>query len=213
MSYQVSEQLLSYNRPRTPLNPQGIVIHDTDTPGATAQNEHDYFNSADRQASAHYFVDWTQIIQTIPDNEISWGCGPTGNSKFLNIEMCVPVIPALFQDVWDRTVWLVASLCVKYGWSTGPNVYSHNGISQMYHETGHTDPYAFLQNNGKTWEQLLTAIDTKIAELKAPVEVVVPTQDPDPDVYLSVRVRTSKADALVQQIINLGYACKRLDLA
>lgn len=35
----------------------------------------------------------------------------------------------------------------------------------------------------------------------------------DPDVYLSVRVRTSKADALVQQIISLGYACAKLPLA
>lgn len=35
----------------------------------------------------------------------------------------------------------------------------------------------------------------------------------DPDIYLSVRVRTSKADALVKQIIGMGYACKKLDLA
>ncbi|CDX01314.1 N-acetylmuramoyl-L-alanine amidase [Desulfitobacterium hafniense] len=35
----------------------------------------------------------------------------------------------------------------------------------------------------------------------------------DPDVYLSVRVRTSKADAVVEQIIKMGYACKKLDLA
>ncbi|CDV96341.1 N-acetylmuramoyl-L-alanine amidase [Desulfitobacterium hafniense] len=45
----------------------------------------------------------------------------------------------------------------------------------------------------------------------------VPAETPkpadDPDVYLSVRVRTSKADAVVEQIIKMGYACKRLDLA
>jgi N-acetylmuramoyl-L-alanine amidase len=38
-------------------------------------------------------------------------------------------------------------------------------------------------------------------------------EDRDPDVYLSVRVRTSKADALVKQILGMGYACKKLDLA
>lgn len=37
--------------------------------------------------------------------------------------------------------------------------------------------------------------------------------NPDPDVYLSVRVRTSKADALIQQLIQMGYATKKLDLA
>ncbi len=44
-----------------------------------------------------------------------------------------------------------------------------------------------------------------------PVETPKPADDPD--VYLSVRVRTSKADAVVEQIIKMGYACKRLDLA
>lgn len=35
----------------------------------------------------------------------------------------------------------------------------------------------------------------------------------DPDVYLSVRVRTSKADALIAQLIEMGYATKKLELA
>ena len=50
---------------------------------------------------------------------------------------------------------------------------------------------------------------------KTPPEVTGGSQtgDNDPDVYLSVRVRTSKSDALVNEIIGMGYACKRLDLA
>lgn len=47
--------------------------------------------------------------------------------------------------------------------------------------------------------------DVKVAETQ--------TTNEDPDVYLTVRVRTSKADALIQQIIQMGYACKKLDLA
>ena len=35
----------------------------------------------------------------------------------------------------------------------------------------------------------------------------------DKDIYLSVRVRTSKSDALVKQIISMGYATKKMDLA
>lgn len=33
------------------------------------------------------------------------------------------------------------------------------------------------------------------------------------DIYLSVRVRESKADELIKKINEMGYACKRLDLA
>lgn len=42
---------------------------------------------------------------------------------------------------------------------------------------------------------------------------VVPVVIPDPDMYLSVRVRVSKADALVQTIQGMGYATKKLELA
>lgn len=212
MSYPITEQLISFNRSEETLNYQGIVIHSTATPGATAQNEHDYFNSGDRQASAHGFIDWTQIIRTIPENEVSWGCGPTGNHKYLNYEMCEPAgyDPAKFQEVWNRTVWLVAEACVRNNWGTGPNVFSHRGVSLAYHETNHTDPIQFLAKYGKTWDELLAAIDAEIEVLRNAVKV---PEDNDPDVYLSVRVRTSKADALVAQVIAMGYATKKLDLA
>lgn len=170
MSYTIREDLINNNRPKTALSPQGVVIHSTDTPGATAQNEHDYFGSDYRAASAHYFIDWYAILRCIPENEQAWHAGPTANSKYLSIEMCEPYgsDAAKFQEVWNRTVWLVAKLCVDYGWETGPNVWSHNGISGLYHETTHTDPYGYLQRFGKSWNALLAAIDAEIARLKQP---------------------------------------------
>lgn len=50
-------------------------------------------------------------------------------------------------------------------------------------------------------------------EILSYVKPVVVVVAPDPDIYLSVRVRASKADALVKQIIAMGYACKALPLA
>jgi len=172
--YSISEQLIKFNRSKKSLSPSGFVIHSTATPNATAQNEFNYFNGGDRQASVHYFADWTQIIRTIPENEQCWGCGPTGNSKYLQVEMCEPSDANQFNEVWNRTVWLVAYACVRYGWSTGPNVFSHRGISAMYKETNHTDPIQFLANHGKTWDQLLQAIDAEIAVMKTPAVVVPP---------------------------------------
>lgn len=168
MVYTVKEQLIVFNRSHKALHPQGFVIHSTDTPGAAASNEHDYFNSGDRQASAHYFTDWVEIIRTIPEAEQAWHAGPTANSRFLSVEMCEPATnTAQFNEVWNRTVWLVADTCVRYGWNTKDNVFSHRGISALYHETDHTDPIGFLTRCGKTWEQLLAAIDAGIAELKS----------------------------------------------
>jgi len=185
--YEISEQLIKYNRSCQSLSPQGFVIHATDTPNATAQNEHDYFNSGDRQASAHYFVDSSNIIRTIPENEVAWHAGSTANHKFLSVEMC-ETDP--FDEVWSRTVWLVADACIRYNWTTGPNVYSHRGISAMYHETDHTDPIQYLADHGKTWGQLLAAIDEEIVTLKKPV--VVPTVN-----------KTAQAISLLEQAISL----------
>jgi N-acetylmuramoyl-L-alanine amidase len=67
---------------------------------------------------------------------------------------------------------------------------------------------------------ILKFIGGKIPE-NAPVEVInvtpkteeVTPMENDPDVYLTVRVRTSKADNLKEEIIKMGYATKRLELA
>ena len=210
MSYPISEQLISYNRSYQALSPQGFVIHSTATPNATAQNEHDYFNGGDRQASSHYFVDGSNIIRCIPESEQAWHAGQTANGKYLSVEIC-EVEP--FAEVWNRTVWLVADACVRYGWSTGPSVWSHRGISDLYKETDHTDPIAYLRRNEKIWNQLLAAIDAEIINLKKPVVIKVATVEADHDIYLSVRCYQSKADQAILDINKLGFAAKRMDLA
>lgn len=167
-NYPIDEQLLSYNRPGTVLVPQGYVIHATDTPGASAQNEHDYFNSGDRQASAHYFVDWTTIIRTIPENERAWHAGATANEKYLSVEMCEPAgqDPLKFLEVWKRTVWLVAAACVKYSWEVRQRVFSHAEISNLYHETDHTDPIGLLSAHARAWNEILLAIEQEVSILE-----------------------------------------------
>lgn len=156
-----------YNRPLTALTPQGLALHETDTPGATAQNERDYFAGGYRGGSAHYFVDSDATIQAIPENEQAWHAGPTANKTMLSIEMCRPAShdPAYFARVWDRTVDLAADICVRYGWNTDP-VWSHDGISKRWGETDHTDPIEYLAEYGRTWQNLLNAIDAKIQETK-----------------------------------------------
>lgn len=153
MSYPIQEQLLRYNRPGTIISPQGIVVHDTDDPGATAQNLHDYWNtSPTAQASAHYVIDWNTIIRLIPENEKAWHAGKTANNLYLSFEMCVPSShdPEKFKAVWDRAVWLTADILRRHNWSTD-TLFTHNDVSNMYRETDHTDPLAYFKEYGKSW--------------------------------------------------------------
>lgn len=165
----IKEMLITNNRPRRRLNPQGIVVHSTDNRGATAMNHHDYWNRQYRGSSANYVVDWDEIIRLIPDSEQSWHGGRTANSRYIGIEICEPKDGERdkFIKAWENAVWLVATLCIKYNWKTGPNVWSHNGITRKFRETTHTDPYGYFNRFGKSWAIFLKEVDNKIVELKS----------------------------------------------
>ena len=99
-------------RPGYAMTPQYITIHSTGNPKSTAQNEANYvcYNS-DRQASYHYVVDGSQIIQVLPVNEVAWHAGDggsgTGNRKSVAIEICEP---GDRKKAVDNAVWLTKEL-------------------------------------------------------------------------------------------------------
>ena len=82
-----------------------IVIHYTANDGDTALSNAKYFAKGNRGASAHYFVDSNNIVQSVEDNYVAWSvggskysdCSKTGGGKFygkctnsnsLSIEIC-----------------------------------------------------------------------------------------------------------------------------
>lgn len=144
-------KLLSKNRSYELLVPVGIVLHETATPGATAQNEFLYFNGGDRGASAHGFVDWSGYIQTIPYDEVAWHAGYTANHKYIGIEMCHATNKADFDKVWDNTVEIVVDLINKCGFSIN-ELTTHNEVSLRWGETDHTDPIGYFKKFGKTFK-------------------------------------------------------------
>lgn len=150
---EVSKQYISHNRSGQYLKPQGVVIHDTDNAGATAQNNRDYFNRCQVSASAHYFVDWNQTIQTIPENEVAWHAGYTANHRYLSIEICEPRghNPLQFNSAYQKAVELTADMCKRYGWRVD-KIYSHYWCSYTFHQTDHEDPIAFFREYGKSMD-------------------------------------------------------------
>lgn len=173
-------KLLSKNRSHELLVPIGIVLHETATPGATAQNEFLYFNGGDRGASAHGFVDWNGYIQTIPYDEVAWHAGYTANHKYIGIEMCHATNKADFDKVWDNTVETVVDLINKCGFSIN-ELTTHNEVSLRWRETDHTDPIGYFKKFGKTFEDfkndVIAQIDgglnmTQYEELKDEIEKI-----------------------------------------
>ena len=96
---EIIEQLLTvnpYSRPKTALKKvNNIVVHYTANDGDTARNNGNYFSQPNRNASAHYFVDENEIIQSVKDTDTAWHCGAKSykhelcrNDNSIGIEMC-----------------------------------------------------------------------------------------------------------------------------
>jgi len=60
-----------------------LVIHYTANKGDKAENNCKYFQGANRNASAHYFVDENNIYQSVLDENTAWS---VGGSKYANTE-------------------------------------------------------------------------------------------------------------------------------
>lgn len=154
---------IAKNRSGVPLAPVGITLHETATPGATAENSFQYFNREYVGASAHVFVDWNERIQMVPYNECAWHAGPTANSRYIGVEMCHPKghNPEQFKKVWDGTVELFAELLTKYNLTT-KDINTHHEITLRWRETDHTDPTDFLAEYGEDINSFKRAVEEKI---------------------------------------------------
>ena len=74
---------------------QYIVVHYTANNGDTAEGNGKYFSGADRNTSAHYFVDEIKIERSVFDKDTAWHCGAKiyrhkkcRNENSIGVEMC-----------------------------------------------------------------------------------------------------------------------------
>lgn len=73
-----------------------LVLHYTANNGDTALSNCKYFSGANRNASAHYFVDEKGIYRSVRDMNVAWHCGSVNgykhkycrNTNSIGIEMC-----------------------------------------------------------------------------------------------------------------------------
>ena len=108
MAYKMKKDLAhtsNYGSKRSLSDIKYIVIHYTSNDGDTDEANCNYYNGANRKASAHYFVDDDSVSQSVPDDYVAWSvggskysnCKTTGggslhgkctNSNSLSIEIC-----------------------------------------------------------------------------------------------------------------------------
>lgn len=93
----ITKKLIKYNFTPDANKPFYIVVHDTGNPdaGANALMHYNYFNNGNRQASAHFFVDDTRILQLIEVKDSAWHVGDgrnvhgINNNNSIGVEICL----------------------------------------------------------------------------------------------------------------------------
>ena len=148
---EIQKQFINYNRSSRSQDIRYIVIHSTGNTGDTAQNNHDYFAGGNRNASADFFVDDSNIIQIIDsDNYYSWHCGDgkgayvISNSNSIAIEMCGTDGGNISDTTVNNTVELVQYLMKKYSIDI-------NHVVRHYDASRKSCPYQFMSNSWARW--------------------------------------------------------------
>ena len=99
-----------------------IVVHYTSNKGDTAKNNADYFAREKVGASAHFFVDETEIWESVPVTECAWHCGAKTyrhsecrNANSIGVEICMnDRAGKIRQGSIDHAAKLVRMLMKEY---------------------------------------------------------------------------------------------------
>ena len=103
-----------------------LVVHYTAGDGDTAQNNGDYFARESVGVSAHWFVDETEAVLSVPEDHIAWHCGSESyrhedcrNRNSIAVELCSRKNDAGEYEIPLRTLEngaeLVRNLMKQYG--------------------------------------------------------------------------------------------------
>lgn len=139
-----------------------LVIHYTGNDGDTAEDNCRYFQQPGRRASAHYFVDDTEWLQSVQDTDTAWHCGANSychpecrNGNSLGIELCSRKDAEgnyyFTQQTVEQAVKLVRLLKKIYG-IPDENVIRH------YDVTGKCCPAPFVKNS-VAWKYFLQSLE------------------------------------------------------
>lgn len=147
--------------------PEGIVVHETATPGATAWDEGRYFNDnwTSVYSYVHAVVDNNQTIQMMSTDYGTWGAGPIANLRYIQIELCEVSARSQFVQSVANDAYYIATLLRQYNLtpsraskSGAGTIWSHNEVSQYLGGTDHGDPDSYFAKWGYSMSDFYSLI-------------------------------------------------------
>ena len=190
---------------------QYIVMHYTANDGDTAAGNGHYFSGANRQASAHYFVDPDNVVQSVKDADAAWHCGGSlesshhpyrnicTNRNSIGVEMCSVIRGgkyAIPDATVDRAAELVRYLMGRY------NVPADRVI-RHYDVTGKACPEPWVRD-GALWTRFKARLEEKEMTDKQVRDICRDELGKARELYDTVEDCPAWARPTVQKLIDRG---------
>jgi len=141
------------SRPQYKLSPKHITIHNTGNPGATAEANSNYVDSASGYVSWHFTVGDGIVIQELPIDEVSWHAGDgsngEGNRKSISIEI------AEVDGAYETAVTFIKDLMEHLNFTTD-QVFPHK------HWSGKNCPRLILPK----WNEFISELEDNPTEIE-----------------------------------------------
>lgn len=143
-----------------------VVMHYTGNSKDTAKANVNYFSGEGRNASAHFFVDDSEIYQSVELRDTAWHCGAKSykhnscrNANSLGIEMCCTAGNyRVSEKTKENAAYLCAFLCKMLGISAG-NVDTY--VLRHHDVTGKNCPAQMVQNPAE-WQEFKKTVKSII---------------------------------------------------
>ena len=132
-----------FSRPGTKLTKvEKIVEHYTANPGASAFNHYKYFsNLKDRFASAHIFIDKTDVYLIIPLDEVAYHANdgsyrgvpelkPNANYKSIGVELCIEKNGSFHPETIRKAEEVNAELCRRFNLDPLKDIVRHYDVTK-----------------------------------------------------------------------------------
>lgn len=139
-----------------------IVIHYTGNDGDTAANNCNYFAAGNRNASAHYFVDESEVLRSVNDKDKAWHCGADfyshdecRNSNSIGIELCSRIDVDGYYYFEPETVALAIELTKAKMQEYGIPV---ENVVRHYDVTRKNCPAPFVED-AEAWAEFKAALE------------------------------------------------------
>lgn len=149
---QINREQINFNISKRKNAPKYIVIHDTGNTGkgANANAHFKYFNGGDRNSSADFFVDDTQVLQVNDYTRYySWHCGDgkgkygITNANSVGIEICINS-DGDYNKAFNKTIELTKYLMKEL------NIPAER-VVRHYDASRKTCPATMSKNNWQLW--------------------------------------------------------------